>query len=172
MATLVDLPMNDENACLVIPMDIRIPKIRIKTNAWKRFVGKRLLVQIDDWEIGNNYPAGHCLEIIGAVADLETEIQCLLYENQLHLEPFSLAALACLPPQGHDWVIPPDEIARRMDLRTTHRIFSVDPPGCQDIDDTMHARGKRIVESNSWLSNKDSLILDYFAWISSTQWRH
>lgn len=142
IATLVDLPMNDESACLVVPMDIRIPKIRIKTNAWRRLVGNRLLVQIDAWEVGNNYPAGHCVDIIGPIADLETEIQCLLHENQLHLIPFSRAALACLPHEGHNWVVSQDEIGRRLDLRSTHRIFSVDPPGCQDIDDTMHARGE------------------------------
>jgi DIS3-like exonuclease 1 len=134
--------MNDESACIVVPMDIRIPKIRIRTNTWRRFVGTRLLVQIDGWEIGNNFPAGHCVDIIGPVADLETEIQCLLIENQLHLEPFSPAALACLPLQGNYWTVPQEEIDRRLDLRSTHRIFSVDPNGCQDIDDTMHARGK------------------------------
>lgn len=142
IATLVDLPMNDESACIVVPMDIRIPKIRIKTNTWRRFIGKRLLVQIDAWDVDNAYPAGHCVDIVGPVADLETEIQCLLYENQLHLDPFSQAALACLPPEGHNYVIPSEEIDRRLDLRSTHRIFSVDPPGCQDIDDTMHAQGK------------------------------
>ena len=37
------------------------------------------------------------------------------------------------------WSIPPEEINSRRDLRD-YCIFSVDPPGCQDIDDTMHAR--------------------------------
>ena len=141
VATMVDIPMNNESACLVIPMDVRIPKIRIKTSGWRRFVGHRLLVQIDAWDVGSNYPTGHCVEILGAVADLETEISCLLHENELRLQPFSAAALACLPPEGKNWKIPTDEIKRRFDLRSSHRIFSVDPPGCQDIDDTMHARG-------------------------------
>lgn len=142
IATMVNMPMNDESACLVTPMDIRIPKIRIKTNGWKRFIGQRLLVQVDSWDEESNYPAGHCHKIIGAISDLETEIACLLHEHQLHLEPFSAAALACLPPEGHSWTVPHEEIEKRLDLRTSHRIFSVDPPGCQDIDDTMHARGK------------------------------
>jgi DIS3-like exonuclease 1 len=139
---MVDVPMNDESACLVIPMDMRIPKIRIKSSGWRKFLGNRLLVQIDAWEIGSNFPAGHCVEIVGPVADLETEIACLLRERELRLEPFSPAALAFLPREGHQWKIPPEEVERRLDLRSTHRIFSVDPPGCQDIDDTMHARGE------------------------------
>jgi DIS3-like exonuclease 1 len=152
VATMVDVPMNDESACLVIPMDVRIPKIRIKTSGWRRFVGNRLLIQLDAWDLGSNFPAGHCVEILGPVAGLETEIKCLLHENQLDLEPFSAAALACLPPEGPDWMIPAEEMERRLDLRATHRIFSVDPPGCQDIDDTMHARGECFEVSNVFIA--------------------
>ena len=140
IATMVDIPLNDESACLVIPMDVRIPKIRIKTNSWKRFIGQRLLVHVDTWDVDSNYPSGHCQKIIGPIGDLEAEIACLLNEHQIHLQPFSAAALACLPPEGHKWKIPSEEIERRLDLRTSHRIFSVDPPGCQDIDDTMHVK--------------------------------
>jgi len=140
VATMVDIPMNDESACLVVPMDVRIPKIRIKTNGWRRFVGQRLWVQVEKWEVGSNYPSGFCVEILGQISHLETEITCLLKENQIHLDKFSTAAQACLPLEGDDWIIPSHEISQRRDLRSTHRIFSVDPIGCQDIDDTFHAR--------------------------------
>jgi exosome complex exonuclease DIS3/RRP44 len=43
--------------------------------------------------------------------------------------------LASLPPP--DFRIPEEEIARRVDLRKTC-IFSIDPPGCKDIDDALH----------------------------------
>lgn len=60
--------------------------------------------------------------------------------------PFSMSAMACLPAidEGEEWSIPPEEIEKRKDLRSIPDmyIYSVDPPGCQDIDDTMHARGK------------------------------
>ncbi len=139
VATMVDTPMNDESICLVVPMDVRIPKIRIKTNGWRRFSGQRLWVQVSDWEVGSNYPSGRCAEILGPIGDLETEITCLLKENQIELNPFSAVAQACLPLEGHNWRIPPQEIAQRRDLRSTRHIFSVDPNGCQDIDDTFHA---------------------------------
>eukprot|EP00980_Cylindrotheca_fusiformis_P004115 scaffold894_cov153-Cylindrotheca_fusiformis.AAC.11 len=141
IATMVNNPMNDESACLVTPMDVRIPKIRIKTTAWNRFLGQRLLIHVDAWDAESNYPSGHCTKIIGPIGDLETEISSLLHEHQLNLQPFSAAALACLPPEGHKWSVPYEEMENRLDLRSSHRIFSVDPPGCQDIDDTMHARG-------------------------------
>jgi exoribonuclease R len=138
VATMVDTPMNDESYCFVVPMDVRIPKIRIKTNGWRRFLGQRLRVQAANWEVGSNYPSGRCVEILGPIGDLETEIKCLLKENQIQLDPFSAAAQACLPLEGHDWKIPSHEIDQRKDLRSTRRIFSVDPNGCQDIDDTFH----------------------------------
>ena len=130
----------DDSAVLVVPMDTRIPKIRIKSRMdIERIVGKRLLVEADGWDVGASFPSGHISKIIGPVGDLETEIACLLIEHNIFLPPFSKGALACLPDvrTGRDWLIPSDEIGKRLDLRKSHRIFSVDPPGCQDIDDTI-----------------------------------
>lgn len=36
-----------------------------------------------------------------------------------------------------NWKVPDEEVPHRRDLRKTHRVFSVDPHGCQDIDDAM-----------------------------------
>ena len=133
----------DDSAVLVVPMDTRIPKIRIKSRMGiERITGKRLLVEIYGWDVGAGFPSGHISKTIGPVGELETEISCLLIEHNIFLPPFSKSALACLPDArtGSDWLIPPDEIGKRLDLRKSHRIFSVDPPGCQDIDDTMSAR--------------------------------
>jgi len=64
-----------ESSILVVPMDKRISKIRIKTNiAYDKFVKKRLLVGIDGWDVGSNYPRGHFVNIVGEVGDLETEV--------------------------------------------------------------------------------------------------
>ena len=141
VATLIDAPQNDENNILVVPRDIKIPKIRIATKAWKKYLHQRLLVKVDQWDIGSAYPRGHCEEIVGPIGDLEVEIKCLLIENQIDLDPFSASAMASLPPAGPEWVVPDEEIKNRRDLRKSRRIFSVDPPGCQDIDDTFHAEG-------------------------------
>jgi exoribonuclease R len=141
VATMIDIPFNDESSsCTVVPMDIRIPKIRIKTtssSSWQRWLGNRLVIQIDGWEVGSSYPHGHGVHIVGPIGTVETEISCLLRENQIQIPPFSASAMACLPWQGHDWKIPALELSTRRDLRSLP-IFSVDPVGCQDIDDTMH----------------------------------
>lgn len=139
VATLTDVPNIGDGAVLVVPMDLRVPKIRIKTRAWQRFLGVRLQVKILDWEEDSTYPLGHCVKILGPIGDLETEIEALMIENQIELDPFSAAALACLPVEGSNWKVTDEDINARYDLRKARRVFSVDPPGCQDIDDTMHA---------------------------------
>lgn len=139
VATMIDIPSNyDDSIIYVIPMDIRYPKIRIKARQWRNYMNCRLKIHIDGWDTNSYYPYGHCIDIIGNIGDLETEINSLLIENQVNLLPFSLSALSNLPQQ-QEWMIPNNEIQGRKDLRKSRHIFSVDPPGCQDIDDTMHA---------------------------------
>jgi hypothetical protein len=140
VATLVDPPRDGSDShVLLVPMEARVPKIRVPARAY--YAGSRLVVQVDEWEVGSSYPSGRCIKVIGPIGDLETEVRALLIENQVNLEPFSAAALACLPQAagGGGWTVPDDEIARRLDLRRSRLVFSVDPPGCQDIDDSMHA---------------------------------
>jgi exoribonuclease R len=139
VATMTDLPSNDDSGVLVTPMDIRIPKIRLRTRSWRNFLNVRLKIEVDDWEPGTSYPRGRCVEILGPVGDLETEIRALLIENEVELDPFSAEAIARLPSVGDQWRVTDKEVVGRKDLRNIRRIFSVDPPGCQDIDDTMHA---------------------------------
>lgn len=64
-----------ESSMLVVPMDKRIPKIRIKTNVgYDKLVKKRLLVVIDGWDLESSCPRGHFVKIIGEVGHLETEV--------------------------------------------------------------------------------------------------
>jgi exoribonuclease R len=51
------------------------------------------------------------------------------------------------------WCVPDSEIANRRDIRSKCRVFSVDPPGCQDIDDAMHVR---LLPNNSSTSSTTS----------------
>lgn len=146
-----------DDVALAIPMDARIPKIRVRSQRMDALADKRLKVVIDHWPLDSQYPQGHYVGIIGAPGRLSTELSALLVQNDIEEAPFSEGALACLPecdierysiaecstakrPQFCpllDWQVPADEAARRLDLSATRRVFSVDPPGCQDIDDAM-----------------------------------
>ncbi|GAW00013.1 RNB-domain-containing protein [Lentinula edodes] len=76
----------------------------------------------------------------------EAEQESLLLEFEVPYRPFGKAILDCLPPEGEQWVVPPkgefdlQNIWRdREDLRDVI-VCSIDPPGCQDIDDALHAK--------------------------------
>lgn len=38
------------------------------------------------------------------------------------------------------WYIEEAELNKRRDLRSSHLIFSIDPKGCEDVDDTLSVR--------------------------------
>lgn len=63
--------------------------------------------------------------------------QVILLEHEIPHESFSGKVLACLPPE--DWTITPENSVGRKDLRHLP-VLSIDPPGCKDIDDALHAR--------------------------------
>lgn len=63
--------------------------------------------------------------------------QVILLEHEIPHESFSGKVLACLPPE--DWNITPENSKGRKDLRHLP-VLSIDPPGCKDIDDALHAR--------------------------------
>ncbi|KAJ3445228.1 exosome complex exonuclease rrp44 [Anaeramoeba flamelloides] len=67
----------------------------------------------------------------------EIESELILIENQVRYSPFCKEVLDCLPLKQEKWQIPPEEIKKRKDLRE-YNIFSIDPPGCKDIDDALH----------------------------------
>lgn len=91
------------------------------------------------------------MRTLGQVGSKEGELESLLEEFEVPYRPFSAAILDCLPPEGDSWVVPPKDQDHkgvwngRLDLRD-EIICSIDPPGCQDIDDALHA--KRLPNGN------------------------
>nr|ATB19629.1 putative ATRRP44A [Callitropsis funebris] len=121
---------------LFVSTDRRIPKIRIQTRQLGNLIDKRIIVAVDLWDRMSRYPSGHYVRTIGEIGDRDTETEVLLIENDINTRPFSEQVLACLPPLP--WTLPPEELCnpQREDLRHM-RVFSVDPPGCRDIDDAL-----------------------------------
>lgn len=127
----------------LVPMDKRIPKIRIRTRQADELVGKRVLVTIDSWDRDSRYPVGHFVRSLGELETKGAETEALLLEYDVQYRQFPQTVLDCLPVEGHDWKVPasvddPGWRGRR-DLREL-LVCSIDPVGCQDIDDALHAR--------------------------------
>ena len=132
-----------QQAMFLIPMDKRVPKIRLRTRQADELLGKRILVTIDAWDQESRYPTGHLVRSLGDLETKGAETEALLLEYDVQYRPFPKGVLDCLPKEGHDWKVPastddPGWTGRR-DLRDL-LVCSIDPVGCQDIDDALHAR--------------------------------
>ncbi|EKM52263.1 uncharacterized protein PHACADRAFT_211534 [Phanerochaete carnosa HHB-10118-sp] len=126
------------------PVSRSLPRIRLRTRQAPALLGQKILVTIDRWDNTSRYPEGHFVRALGKVESKEAEQESLLLEFDVPYRPFGKAILDCLPPEGDAWVVPPKSDANpewrdREDLRDL-LICSIDPPGCQDIDDALHAR--------------------------------
>lgn len=128
--------------CFLLPMDKRIPKIKMRTRQAGELLGQRLLVTIDAWDRDSRYPIGHFVRSLGDLETKGAETEALLLEYDVQYRPFPKTVLDCLPREGHDWKVPQDlndpGWAKRTDLRELN-VCSIDPPGCVDIDDALHA---------------------------------
>ena len=127
----------------LIPMDKRVPKIRIRTRQASELLGQRILVTIDAWDSDSRYPVGHFVRSLGELEAKGAETEALLLEYDVQYRPFPKTVLDCLPVEGHDWRVPNDTSdplwRGRQDCRNL-LVCSIDPPGCTDIDDALHAR--------------------------------
>eukprot|EP00873_Tetraselmis_striata_P021480 jgi/Tetstr1/441744/TSEL_029965.t1 len=101
------------NSVLFVPVEKRFPRMRIQTRQAENLMDKRIVVAIDGWDVDSAYPSA--------------------------TTPFTPAVYACVPRLP--WAVSEEDRQepRREDLRHIC-VCSVDPPGCRDIDDALHAR--------------------------------
>jgi exosome complex exonuclease DIS3/RRP44 len=121
---------------LIVPLDRRIPRIRIRTSNAAGLATQRLLISVDGWERRSRYPHGHLVRMLGAAGERGTETEVILLEHDVAYADFTPQVLACLP--STDWKPQEEDYTQREDLRHLN-VCSVDPPGCTDIDDALHA---------------------------------
>jgi len=144
---------NSAKSCFVKLMDKSLPRIRIKTRRAKELLNKKIVIAIDSWNITSKFPEGHFIKSLGESESIEAETEALLLEHDVEYRPFSKKVLDCLPIEGHDWKVPKNLndfsndplLSKRKDFRDK-LICSIDPPGCVDIDDALHA--KKLLNGN------------------------
>ncbi|KAG5859330.1 ribonuclease II domain-containing protein [Encephalitozoon hellem] len=129
---------------LVIPIDKRIPAIRIRTSQPEELVGKRLCVEIDGWERTSNYPIGHYYKRLGSLGDKKAEMEAILVANGITYYGRSWGDMLGTSWMDEDWlsmsrIYQEVKEGAREDFREL-TVISIDPPGCEDIDDALHWR--------------------------------
>ncbi|KAG0420041.1 Exosome complex exonuclease RRP44 [Dictyocoela roeselum] len=180
--TGVIIPDSGTEYVLVRPMQRNIPLIRIRTRQLDLLANQRILVSVEGWLRNSRYPYGNYLRRIGAVGDIETEIQAILARYEIIDTPhenFDILYSKYLDQKQNaifngetielgdveiflksnnlpvkDNPLKPsknviDDIFdnknihfevnsdQRIDLRDKN-VFSIDPPGCTDVDDALH----------------------------------
>lgn len=145
---------------LAIPVDTRLPKVRLQTQQEQLLKGKTIVVALDSWDATARYPTGHYVRTLGETGDKNVEAEALCIDFEVDTRAFSQKVINCLPPKT--WVVrssslsirntfsllilrrqvPESDYAPgsgREDFRGLN-VMSVDPPGCKDIDDALHVR--------------------------------
>jgi len=124
-----------------IPVSRQIPKICIRTQQQRsQLENMRVVVVIDAWERTCRYPSGHYVKTLGPLGDKNTETEVLLIQHDIPYHPFSEKVLVCLPSKNWTAKMDPDSSSKHRQDLTHLCVFSVDPPGCTDIDDALHIR--------------------------------
>ena len=137
---LVDRP-GDDRFALFKPTDNRVPRMLIsKANCppgfWKRqqdFDNVLFVAKIIKWE-KVKFAIGDLTHALGDDSSVETCTTGILIENEIKTDEFTQAVIDSLPPLP--FVIPPNEISSRKDLRN-ECIFTIDPLTARDLDDAV-----------------------------------
>lgn len=74
----------------------------------------------------------------------------MLLEHDIPSNDFTAEVMACLPPPtwNAEEEFPSEEAKGRVDCRGL-TVCSIDPPGCKDIDDALHARELWLTEAEA-----------------------
>lgn len=112
--------------------DIFIPKANLKGGV----TGQKAVVKIVEWPEKSKNPIGTVVDILGDTGDNTTEMHAILAEYGLpYTYPKNVEAAAEAIPAD----IPPEEIARREDMRSV-TTFTIDPRDAKDFDDALSIR--------------------------------
>jgi len=125
--------------CLFVAHNRAVPRVRVRTRQMDTLADQRIVVTIDSWSVNSRWPDGHYVRTLGNTGDKAAETEMLLVENDINTNPFTEAVYACVPPLPWDGAAAEIGVNGREDLRA-ELIFSVDPPGCRDIDDALHIK--------------------------------
>ncbi|KAI5143819.1 exosome complex exonuclease DIS3/RRP44 [Nematocida parisii] len=96
-----------------------------------------LLGVVEEWSVNEKYPVGYIIKDTGEKESIEAETAALLEHHAILDQPFEISAVQELP--NEDWTVSHDDLNEREDLRG-YPIASIDPEGCIDIDDALHAK--------------------------------
>jgi exosome complex exonuclease DIS3/RRP44 len=88
---------------LAVPVDTRLPKIRLQTQQEQQLKSKTIVVAFDAWDATSRYPTGHYVRTLGETGDKNVEAEALCIDHEVDTRAFSQKVINCLPPKT--WVV-------------------------------------------------------------------
>ena len=126
------IPFSKKMHRVLVPLE-RLPRSWRRATSYKTHL---YACEVTSWKIDASSPFGKLVKDYGEGGNLEVEKTILLEANNIDYDDsFSPAVNACLPEKGY--VISPEEVALRRDLRKTTLICSIDPATARDLDDAL-----------------------------------
>lgn len=122
-----------------IPYNQKYPPFYVPSN-----VGKKGRIQYDvyayiqfkEWKTDSKFPTGMCQKIIGSLGDIEADYDYILINHDLNFKKIKVDTQISTFIENKESIRTLDMVLDRQDYRK-HHCFSIDPPGCQDIDDVI-----------------------------------
>jgi len=120
------------------PLSSHYPFMYVASSAAKTHasaVAVYIIASYIEWTVEQKYPRGQCEEVIGVSGDAIADAVIVAHHHRLFSGNQPLCKLVHAPPAavaavgGRRYI---DEV-----------VFSIDPPGCIDIDDAIHAKHNR-----------------------------
>jgi len=53
-----------------VPLDKKLPKLRLRSSQLSRLVGQRFVVHLDSWDPSSSYPSCHLIRVLGQMNDV------------------------------------------------------------------------------------------------------
>ncbi|CAL9689027.1 unnamed protein product [Knipowitschia caucasica] len=136
----------DKTFAMFSPTDHRVPRINVPLSACPQDFSSRpedyantlFICRIVDWPADNNFAQGLLAKSLGQAGEIEPETEGILIEYEVDFSDFTNEVLDCLP-KNLPWIIPPEEMERRRDLRK-QCIFTIDPATARDLDDALSCK--------------------------------
>uniref|UniRef100_W5LK98 DIS3 like 3'-5' exoribonuclease 2 n=1 Tax=Astyanax mexicanus TaxID=7994 RepID=W5LK98_ASTMX len=136
----------DKHFAMFSPVDHRVPRVNVPLTDCPAdfpsrpadYANTLFICRITHWPYDNTFAEGRLMKSLGQAGEIEPETEAILTEYDVDFSEFEEAALACLP-QNLPWSIPPEELAKRRDLRK-ECIFTIDPATARDLDDALSCR--------------------------------
>jgi len=133
----------EEDDVVLVSSNRRFPRLLLKRSEVLRLSGqktlpkdKRFAAVLTNWSQDCQLPRGRFSRLLGNAGQLETETELILMEYDVNDQPFSEEVMKCLPPSDFKVTKKLMEQQKRTDFRDLC-VFSIDPPGCEDVDDAL-----------------------------------